>query len=402
MDPSIDACFAFVKTARHRTVTREERLDILRLHAWFRSQYTKAASKQVVDALGRNLNLVQDVWREYHASQTVTAATPSGNCTTHITKVPRTKLVTQMVQQFIRDRRATRTRTTAVEVMMYLKEMCVLDVDDKKPFAASYRAVQRFLKAQGYKRGRRKGSSTYHLSKANALARDTYVKLMHPHSTAATRPNVVYTDESYIHHHYKSHHQDLYDPSDEHDVQSKEKHKGRRYCFVAGILDSPTMASKVMALDIFTGGKSRGKEPKDYHGMFNHAYYVKWFGRLLDEMDASEVTKALIVLDNANYHKGLPESTPTSGRRKSILLDACRLYGIQTTGKEFKSELWDMLASHIKAHIHPVIVEMAKRRGHCVVYTPPHHSDLQPIETVWAIVKGEVGRQYTDQVRGCE
>ncbi|RLO10149.1 hypothetical protein DYB28_000676 [Aphanomyces astaci] len=317
MDPSIDACFAFVKTARHRTVTREERLDILRLHAWFRSQYTKASSKQVAHALGRNL--VQDVWREYQASQTVTAATPSGNRTTHITKGPRTKLVTQMVQQFVRDRRATRTRTTAVEVMMYLKEICVLDidVDDKKQFAASYRAVQRFLKAQGYKRGHRKGSSTYHLSKANALARDT-----------------------------------------------KEKHKGRRYCFVAGILDSPTMASKVMALDIFTGGKSRGKEPKDYHGMFDHAYYVKWFGRLLDEMHASGVTKALIVLDNAKYHKGLRESTPTSGRRKSILLDAYHLCGIQTTGKEFKSELWDMLASHIKAHIHPVIVEMAKRRGH--------------------------------------
>ncbi|RQM22793.1 hypothetical protein B5M09_008930 [Aphanomyces astaci] len=232
MDPSIDTCFAFVKTARHRTVIREERLDILRLHAWFRSQYTKAASKQVADALGRNLNLVQDVWQEYQASQTVTAATP-GNRTTHITKVPRTKLVTQIAQQFVRDRRATRTRTTAVEVMMYLKEMCVLDidVDAKKQFAASYRAVQRFLKAQGYKRGRRMGSSTYHMSKANALARDTYVKLMHPHSTAATRPNVVYTDESYIYHHYKSHHQDLYDPSDETDVQSKEKHKGRRYFF---------------------------------------------------------------------------------------------------------------------------------------------------------------------------
>ncbi|RHZ30659.1 hypothetical protein DYB26_012633 [Aphanomyces astaci] len=252
-----------------------------------------------------------------------------------------------------------------------------IDVDDKKQFAASYRAVQRFLKAQGYKRGHRKGSSTYHLSKANALARDTYVKLMHPHSTAATRPNVVYTDESCIHHHYKSHHQDLYDPSDDHDVQSKEKHKGRRYCFVAGILDSPTMASKVMALAIFTGGKSRPKEPKDYHGMFDHVYYVKWFGRLLDEMDASGVTKALI----------------------SILLDACRLYGIQTTGKEFKSELWDMLASHIKPHILPVIVEMAKCRGHCVVYTPPHHSDLQPIETVWAIVKGKVGRRYTDMTK---
>ncbi|RHY20141.1 hypothetical protein DYB32_010098 [Aphanomyces invadans] len=242
---------------------------------------TRCAQRQHCGALERNLNLVQDVWREYQASQTVTAAIPSGNRTTHFTKVPRTKLVIQMVQQFVRGRRSTRTRTTAVDVMMYLKEMYALDfdVEDKKQYAASYRAVQRFLKAQGYKRGSRKGTSTYHLSTANALARDTYVKLMHPHSTTPTRSNVVYSDESYFHHHYKSHHQDLFDPSDDHDVQSKEKHKGRRYCFVAGILNSPTSVSKVMALDIFTGGKPRAKEPQDYHGMFDHAYYVKWFGR---------------------------------------------------------------------------------------------------------------------------
>lgn len=29
------------------------------------------------------------------------------------------------------------------------------------------------------------------------------------------------------------------------------------------------------------------------------------------------------------------------------------------------------------------------------MYTPPHHPNLQPIELVWAIVNGEVGRQYT-------
>ncbi|CAK4071942.1 unnamed protein product [Aphanomyces euteiches] len=37
---------------------------------------------------------------------------------------------------------------------------------------------------------------------------------------------------------------------------------------------------------------------------------------------------------------------------------------------------------------------MAQRTGHTVMYTPPHHSNLQPIETVWANVKGYVGRRY--------
>ncbi|KAG9408315.1 hypothetical protein AC1031_021557 [Aphanomyces cochlioides] len=37
---------------------------------------------------------------------------------------------------------------------------------------------------------------------------------------------------------------------------------------------------------------------------------------------------------------------------------------------------------------------MAKRDGHIALYTPPHHSNIQPIETVWANVKGYVGRRY--------
>lgn len=36
------------------------------------------------------------------------------------------------------------------------------------------------------------------------------------------------------------------------------------------------------------------------------------------------------------------------------------------------------------------------------MFTPPHHSDLQPIELVWAIVKGTVGRQYTKERKFAE
>ncbi|RQM20014.1 hypothetical protein B5M09_010596 [Aphanomyces astaci] len=43
----------------------------------------------------------------------------------------------------------------------------------------------------------------------------------------------------------------------------------------------------------------------------------------------------------------------------------------------------------------PVVCEMAKARGHHVVYSAPGFSELQPIEMVWANVKGTVGRQYT-------
>ena len=38
---------------------------------------------------------------------------------------------------------------------------------------------------------------------------------------------------------------------------------------------------------------------------------------------------------------------------------------------------------------------MAEDAGHELLYSPPHYSVLQPIATIWAIIKGAVGRQYT-------
>ena len=43
------------------------------------------------------------------------------------------------------------------------------------------------------------------------------------------------------------------------------------------------------------------------------------------------------------------------------------------------------------------VVGLATEKGHKVLFTPPYHSDLQPIELVWARVKGNVGRQYSNE-----
>ncbi|KAF0710418.1 hypothetical protein AaE_012530 [Aphanomyces astaci] len=63
---------------------------------------------------------------------------------------------------------------------------------------------------------------------------------------------------------------------------------------------------------------------------------------------------------------------------------------------DFKSILWEKLSAYIEKHIQPQVVQMAIDKDHRVVFSPPYHSDLQPIELVWANVKGHVGRRYTD------
>ncbi|ETV76876.1 hypothetical protein H257_09314 [Aphanomyces astaci] len=67
--PSTTMGFAGVESLTvvtgHHHLTRDERLDILRLYAWFRSQGATSSSKQVAEALGRSLGVVKDVWRDY-------------------------------------------------------------------------------------------------------------------------------------------------------------------------------------------------------------------------------------------------------------------------------------------------------------------------------------------------
>ncbi|ETV91197.1 hypothetical protein H310_14197 [Aphanomyces invadans] len=105
-------------------------------------------------------------------------------------------------------------------------------------------------------------------------------------------------------------------------------------------------------------------------------------------------SNAIIVLDNAKYNQGLPDDTPSGSWMKARMTQSCSAYGIELDVKEYRSTLWAKLKAHIEANIVPVIVQMAMGCGHHVVFTPPYHSDLQPIEMIWSYVKGAVGRLY--------
>jgi len=178
---------------------------------------------------------------------------------------------------------------------------------------------------------------------------------------------VLYMDESFIHHHYTRAKDSIYDPTDTTADEPKAKHKGRRLCFIAGVLAATPDDAHVLGLHIFEGGK----QTQDYHGMFNHEYFVSWFRGVLDQLDGLGLRDVIIVMDNASYHKGLPPDTPKGNWRKAELAQACARYGILIAVGAYKKELWVELKAHIAAHVDPVVVSMAAACGHTVVYTPP-------------------------------
>ena len=216
-------------------------------------------------------------------------------------------------------------------------------------------------------------------------------------------------DESYIHKNYHRHDDSLFDPNDEQDLKRIAQNKGKRYCFIAAIIDddqSPDVLALpdedrpvkcnagliYKTLEIFEGGK---KQAKDYHGMFDSTYFIRWMDKLIEALAAWNVHSALIVMDNAKYHKSLPEGTPKGSWKKQRMLKYCNEHGIDVNPSDLKSIVWDTLKKYVNEHVRPTIVSMAEAAGHKVVFSPPHHSDLQPIELVWANVKRNLGRQYT-------
>ncbi|RHY72183.1 hypothetical protein DYB26_014629 [Aphanomyces astaci] len=115
----------------------------------------------------------------------------------------------------------------------------------------------------------------------------------------------------------------------------------------------------------------------------------------MDYVEALGQTGVVFVMDNAKYHKGLPDDTPRGSWRKVGLLAACQLYGVDVEARDLKKTVWSRLKPVVAARVLPVVVSMARARGHDVVFTPPHHSDLQPIEMMGSKVMCDVGVQNT-------
>ncbi|GMF29777.1 unnamed protein product [Phytophthora fragariaefolia] len=159
------------------------------------------------------------------------------------------------------------------------------------------------------------------------------------------------------HHNYARHEDSLFDPNDELYLEVAVKHKGQQYCFIAAIIsDNPVvrLAERLPhdnaqllpeTIDIFRGRKETNKRlPWNIYSN----YFERWMETLLDALSARGVEHAVIVLDNAKYHKQLPKGTPTGKTRKSEMQAKCREYGIAYNAKELKSVLKGRLKPYIQ------------------------------------------------------
>jgi hypothetical protein len=98
-------------------------------------------------------------------------------------------------------------------------------------------AVQRFLNDSGFVRGRPQKQHSLAVMHSVALRRDTYLQKIRNNRSLeiGLRWRRVFLDESYIHHHYQGNNS-LFHCDIIADIPL-QKFKGKRYCFIAAIID---------------------------------------------------------------------------------------------------------------------------------------------------------------------
>jgi len=137
-----------------------------------------------------------------------------------------------------------------------------------------------------------------------------------------------------------------------------------------------------------------GEVKADYHATFDGHKFMDWFEQ--EALPALGDTPSLIILDNAPYHLAMSPSLRASrSLKKGELFSFLHGKGRAVTKSMLKPDLikeFDLWVE--ESDIRHEIKTIAAKGKHAVLFTPPYMSILQPIERLWALVKGRVARSY--------
>ena len=139
--------------------------------------------------------------------------------------------------------------------------------------------------------------------------------------------------------------------------------------------------------------RAKSTDNRDYHSEMNGEIFKSWLtNTLLPALDRP----SCIVMDNASYHNvvGQEDKTPTSSTTKQAIQDWLTKENVHFDPCSLKPELLSLVKMQNKSKIFE-IDKIIWQHGHLCERLPPYHSHLNPIEMVWARVKGKVADENT-------
>jgi len=136
----------------------------------------------------------------------------------------------------------------------------------------------------------------------------------------------------------------------------------------------------------------QSKKTVDYHEEMNHEVFETWFFEVLLKSIPEGST---IVMDNAPYHSRVANKAPTTASRKIDMEEWLRARNISFSADMLKPELYNLIKLHKPQVTSYEIDKKASQLGFKVIRLPPYHCNYNPIELVWAKLKGSVASRNT-------
>jgi transposase len=196
----------------------------------------------------------------------------------------------------------------------------------------------------------------------------------------AKRYQVVYLDESFLHHH----HGGQYSWFSEHDFVERMSGKGRRWCFIHAMQENALLAGTFLA---FEAKHRKG----DYHAQFDWDIFQHWFtAQLLRHVPP----RSLIILDRCPFHTVCRDAVVPSQMKKGELQQWLTERGISWEEQWLRARLMQEVDKYRDKK--PMVEILAEEQGHKVLFLPVHHPELNPIELVWATVKHYCGTIFSN------
>jgi len=327
------------------------------------------------------------------------------------------------LRQAIRDMRINRGHGVEVpDVQKWLKETHNLVI--------SRNALRHSMHRMGFVFGRLK-KYTLRREAADIVAkRKAYIKALYELEEErqqrlqdGKKPLVfVYLDESYVNRNHSLGMTWYHPDDDEGNAVALPRGKGERLVMLTAITSEYGMLQldeELRTLMLFQARKATG----DYHENMNADAFCEWVEeQLLPALEELKVD-AVLIMDNASYH-----CTPAPGciipsafKTKKDIIPVLKKYDIKfREGKAPKGESLEDLQARLqvwldfnaeKMGLKQAVLrveEICREKGHRVLFTPPYHPELQPIEELWRDVKMYVARHFagcrsmkdlTEQVR---
>lgn len=308
------------------------------------------------------------------------ASLNKGNTSNHATKCRLPPDALTLIRNFCHQR-ASRGQATTTGLLMDMLTSNGYEVGSKPTFL-------KYLKQAGWCWMKNpKITKSLEEKLTLRLKRDTFSREFLRVATSGDRNLLVFSDESYCHrHHSKSWSWFQPDQADRLDI--KMGGKGPRLCIIhAGTCEGFVAGAKRVFDQTISS-------TRDYHGNFNSDLYLHW---IRDALGPGLRPGSILVIDNAPFHKSkaFGPKHPMLMRKEELrqwLIGQGWVNDPTSSMMMLKSAARQLLQNS-KSKVEAFLESF----GHRVLWTPPYHSNFQPIELIWARAKGLASGRYDNE-----